>query len=298
MSQNQLLATARLYLRVFEHFLRELTYAFQVFQKRLEAYEHEQSPELRVDLLSSMAYFEKYIIPLAMRERTDAQSAEDSEILTIGIDGAWRAYEFNELFESIDYLNKIYTIQAKLHRDSPDLRLKRGITRSPVYRHARLYYYLSPREELQVRQIRFSSPGLINFEGVGQVIEKIQGLLDHIFSFNWFKRIIDTYDDLRHQRPVRIAEAELRQLETQSKIKQVTRQMQEQESEWAINSLEQYRRAMNELNQIADLAIELERKGLASLPKVEDTVMYSISVLHRLGNEQQKVRIGPTSEPE
>lgn len=164
------------------------------------------------------------------------------------------------------------------------------MTRSVVYRQARLYYYLSPREELQVNQIKFSSPGLVNFEGVGEVVKEVRELVDYIIAFKWFKGIIDTYDYFAYGRKVAREKSRLEHAETRSKLKQVVRQMQDREVQDTIDSLEQYHQALGKLNQIADLMIELDKKGLARLPVVEQTFMRSVSMLHRLGYEQQKVK--------
>ncbi len=301
MINDFLVRQAEHYLELFERFMESMHYAYTEFRERLERYQHEQTPRTNVDLQSSVAHFEKIVLPLIISRSTETEVfIEDSDMLAFGIDGYWRAYEFRQFFHSIDYLSKIYTIRGKLERESPDLRLRRGMTRSPVYQQARLYYYLSPREELQVRQIEFSSPGLVNFEGIGEVIKEVRELVDYVVTFKWFKGILDTYDQLTYGRKVDRAKSKLEYAETQSKLKQVVRQMRERESREALENLEQYHQALNKLNEIADLMIELDKKGLARLPVVEQTFMRSMSMLHRLGYEEQKVktRLLPDSRQE
>jgi hypothetical protein len=286
-----LINRARDYLELFERFIDGLHYAYEALRVHLKGYESRQDPQTTVDLQSSVAHFERFVLPLiSSQEAEERPYAEDSGVLTLGVDGYWRAYEFRQFFDSVDYLHKLCTIRHKLERRAPDLRLRRGMTRSVVYRRARLYYYLSPREELQVRQIRFSSPGLVNFEGVGEVLKEVRELVDYIITFKWFKGIIDTYDYLAYGRKVEREKSRLEYAQTKSKLKEVVRQLRQRESQDALEHIEQYHQALERLNQIADLMIELDKKGLAHLPTVERTFMRSVSMLHRLGYEDKKVK--------
>lgn len=288
--EDHILNQAEAYLRELDRLSEEIRLTREVFANRLERYRTAPEPIARIELLGLIAYFERYIAPLAkFRYIEDSPSNEGAERLDINIDREWRAFEFNQLFHSVDYLSKILVIQAKLRAESPDLRLRHGMTRSPVYRYARLYYYLSPNEELKVRQIEFASPGLVSFEGLGEVIKELRELLDYIISGNWAKRIADTYHQLRYERPVQQSEAKLRQAVAESKLKLVVAKMKEQENTLALDRLEDYRQGLDKLNQIADLAIELEKKGLANLPVVEDTLVHSISIINRLGHEKRVV---------
>jgi len=301
MINDFLVRQAEHYFELFGWFVGSMHYAYDEFQERLEHYLHEPTPQTSVDLQSSVAHFERFVLPLILGRQAEAEvSIEGSDILAFGVDGYWRAYEFRQFFHSIDYLSKIYTIKGKLERKSPDFRLRRGMTRSVVYRQARLYYYLSPREELRVRQIQFSSPGSVNFEGIGEVIKEVRELVDYVVTFKWFKGIIDTYDQLTYGREVERAKSRLEHAETQSKLKQVIRQLREQESQEVLETLEQYRQALSKLNEMADLMIELDKKGLARLPVVEQTFMRSLSMLHRLGYEERKIktRLLPPSRQE
>lgn len=295
MEKNQFLVRqAWHYLELFERFIESLHYAYTEFETHLQHYERVQDPQTTIDLQSSVAYFERFVFPLISSQQTEKiTSIENSDTLLLGVNGYWRAYEFRQFFDSVDYLHKIYAIGGKLRREAPDLRLRRGMTRSVVYRQARLYYYLSPREELQVRQIKFSSPGLVNFEGIGEVVKEVRELVDYIITFKWFKGIIDTYDYFDYGRKVEREKARLEYAQTKSKLKEVVRELREKDSREAIEHLEQYRQALDTLNQIADLMIELDKKGLAHLPTVEQTFMRSVSMLHRLGYEDQKVSSHP-----
>jgi hypothetical protein len=246
---HSLISQAQHYLELFEQFMDSLHYAYVEFRERLERYQDEQNPQTTIDLQSSVAHFERFVFPLISNQQLEEKPRiEDSGILTLGVDGYWRAYEFRQFFDGVDYLHKLYAIKGKLEREAPDLRLRRGMTRSVVYRRARLYYYLSPREELQVRQIKFSSPGLVNFEGVGEVVKEVRELIDYIITFKWFKGIIDTYDYLTYGRKVEREKSRLEHAQTRSKLKEVVKQLREKEIQDALESLEQYYQALDKLN--------------------------------------------------
>ena len=287
-----------------------MIYAHYEFKKRFERYCEEITPQSRVDLQSSMAFFEQYLLPLIIAQRApQVPLVEKVEVLTIVVDGRWGAYEFRQLFHGLDYLNKVYTIRYKLERDSPDFRLGRGMTRSPVYHRARLYYYLAPHEELRVRQIRFASPGLVSFEGIGDVMKELREFLDYIITAEWMKRFIDNYYWIRDkelrsaERQARLAEAGVRiaeanaqrreavyrEIEANSKIRKAIRETRQRESGLR---LEQIEPGLRKLEEISGVAIRLEVDKLARLDIVEDSIMQSVSELYRLGSEQQKIKPG------
>lgn len=306
------ISQAEAYLQQLEQFHTEITHTRDLFNQRLNSYHKRVNLETRVDLESSVAHFEKYLLPFIIAQQgLEERPIEDGKILTVAIDGSWGAYEFRQLFESLDYLNKIYMIQTKLQRGSPDFRLQQGMTRSPIYRQSRLHYYLSSREELQVRQIEFASPGLVSFEGVGEIIKEVRELFDYIVTGQFIKRFIDTYHVTRDKearkldREARLAEtrariaesqaqraeAVLREIRAKSLIKMTIRQIQEHHSQTNVEGL-----ALGKLDSLAETAIRLEANGLARLSKVEDSIVDSVSMLHRLGYEDGKVKSLPSAK--
>lgn len=218
----------------------------------------------------------------------------------------WDAYEFRQLFEGIDFLSKAYTIRYKLERPSPDFRLRRGMTRSQVYRKANLGYYLSTTEELRVRQIQFASPGLVSFEGIGETIKEVRETFDYVITGVWVKHFIDTVYQIRDievrkaeeearradalarkaEAEARRAEADLRAIEARSRIKAAVRQLRQEDR--PVTNREGI--GLEKLNELANLGIRLEADGLANLHSYEDGVINSISMLHRLSYEQQKLK--------
>lgn len=313
---------AKIYFQQLDRLLQEIQYTRHQFEDRFWRYLQEDNPQNRIDFQSSIAHFEKYILPFAVAQRIEEASyTEGAEILTLGIDGHWGAYEFRQMFEGIDYLNKIYTIREKLERASPDFRLREGITRAPIYRKAQISHYLSPREELRVRQIEFASPGLVSFEGAGDVLKELRKTFDYIITGAWIKRAIDTYHQIKakearearkKENEARIAEAKariaeansreydakIRQLEAISKIKMTTRQLHDQINSFMISQSEQMSDGLKQLELLADTAIKMEANSLAHLPVVEDEIVYALSVLYRLSYESQKIKTGKLVEKE
>ncbi len=313
MNGNISISQAETYLHELERLAQEIDYAHREFGIRLDRYRKDVNPQTRIDLQSSIAHFEKYILSFAVAQRVEeAPPIEDPETLTLGIYGYWGAYEFRQLFEGIDYLSKVYTIRAKLARPSPDFRLRRGMTRLPIYRKARLGYYLSTREELRVRQIQFASPGLVSFGGVGEVIKELRETLDYVITGVWVRHFLDTVYQIRDREirktedearraeamarkaeaEARRAEADLRTIEARSKIKIAIRQLRQENR--PVSNREGL--GLENLNEIADLGVRLEADGLANLDVFEDSVMNAISVLHRLSYEQQKLKVSVARE--
>lgn len=291
MSLNDVrLVEAEAYLRQLEQLTEQIGYAHYEFRDRLERYRSEPNPINRTALQSSIAYFEKYIQPLFISQSTpQRQFNVPSATLVVGIDQEWQANEFRQLFHGVDYLNKIYVLRAKLLREAPDLRLSREMTRSRVYRDARLYYYLASSEELRVRSVQFASPGSVSFDGLGDVIRELRETLHYVVTFQFVKGFVDLYDHFRYERPIQQAERRM-------KLKEVIQIEQSQQRKTAIQNLEDYRAFLTKMNEVADLAVELDRKGLARGIIVEEMAIKSISMLHRLGFEEQKVKLPSIQE--
>jgi hypothetical protein len=283
---NISLEEAENYLNQLEQLAEEIEYARREFRNRLERYQRETTPQTRVDLQSSIAHFQKHIRPVAIQQRvSERRFIGPSDTLEIGIDQEWQAYEFRQLFHGLDYLHKVYALRTKLSRESPDLRLSREMTRSQVFRYALLYYYFAPHEELQVRSIQFSSPGSISVEGLGDAIRELKELFHYIVTFQFVKGFVDLYDHFKYDRPIERTEKRM-------KLKELIRREQSQERRFALEELGEYKEFLEKMNGIADLAIELDKKGLARGVLVEEAAIKSIAMLHRLSFDEQKVKFG------
>ncbi|MEW6621237.1 MAG: hypothetical protein AB1422_18225 [bacterium] len=163
--------------------------------------------------------------------------------------------------------------------------MTREMTRSQVYRYALLYYYLAPYEELRVKSVQFASPGSISLEGLGDAIRELKDLFHYIVTFQFVKDFVDLYDHFKYDRPIERAEKRM-------KLKELVRREQSQERSFAMQELGEYKEFLEKMNQIADLTIELDKKGLARGVLVEEIAIKSISMLHRLGFDEQKIRFG------
>jgi hypothetical protein len=280
------------YLRQLEELSREIDYARNELANRIGAFRQRKDVESQVDLQSSIAYFEKTIRPVIARQVSPERRFTDPfSNLVLAIDDEWQAYEFRQLFQGVDYLNKLFVIRYKLTKDSPDLRLSRGDTHSRISRYSLLYYYLSSYEELHVRSVQYASPGSINLEGIAPAIKEVKDLLSYIFTFQFVKGFVDLYDHFKYDRQIDRTEKRIR-------LKDLIRREQTQDRKFAADNLDEYKNFLSKMNEIADLTVQLESKGLAKSVTVEETVMNSISLLSRLGFDEQKVKLGDGTKQE
>lgn len=101
MKNHFLMQQAQHYLELFARFMDSLHYAYDEFREHLERYQHEQDPRTTVDLQSSVAHFERFVLPLISTQQAEVKPLiEDSGMLTLGVDGNWRAYEFRQFFST------------------------------------------------------------------------------------------------------------------------------------------------------------------------------------------------------
>ncbi|MFQ5825462.1 MAG: hypothetical protein ACE5JB_15590 [bacterium] len=273
------------YLDQLHNYKSQIDHFFEKFKDEYEAYIHERSPAREVDLKSSIAYFEKYLksqlIDIHKPEKVYGEPFVGLEVL---INQEWRSYEFRHLFQGIDYLNKLNIVRHKLISKSPDLRISHSITRSKYYRYSLLYYYLDFYEEIQVKQVSFASPGFITFEGLEHSIKELRKLLRYICKFKFVRDFVDLYDHFKFDRPIK-------NVERRMKLKDLLHKESLLERKWAKEELTEFREFLDEINKFAVLAEELEQKGLAKGSLVEESFIRSISMLHRLGFDKEKLNI-------
>lgn len=276
----------REYLQELDKFQRQIDFLQSDIRKHLEIYHYHPDDEINTTKLQSyIAYYERFLRPVFIEPKSEQKYfVEPSRRLTLGIDRQWKSYEFRQLFDGIDNLHKIYVLRSKLRRKSPDLRLRHGMTRSRVYRYGLLYYYLTPHEEIQVTSIQFASPGQINLEGLGDAVRELRELLHYVITFQFVKGFVDVYDHFKYERPIQ-------RVEKRIKLKEVLEQEQSFERNRQLREIDEYRVFLKTMNEIADLAIELDKKGLANGDIVGDIAVRSISYLNRLGFEQEKVKL-------
>jgi len=267
-------------------------------------------------LLSSVALFEKYFSPLIedYKQYSHIDEKVEKNIYILNIERHWRAYEFKELFNSIDYYHKIYTLKQKLLHNIPEY--QPYDTRYFYYRYALLHHYLFFREELTVKKIEYASPGSINFEGLGEVIRELRETVDWIISAKWIENIIINFSlikDKEYRRLLsekkymklkadyeseknRLLEEEIRTLKNKNEIakysflKQAVLKTKEELKTTNPVEFEKNEKYLNRIENISDLGIELEYKKIASLPEYEDKVISNAKNLNRLGFKNKKIR--------
>lgn len=302
------ISQAEEYLHQLEQLEQGIEYARRELGTRLHQYRVNPTPQARIDLQSSIAYFDKYLLPFALSQQIEETApTEPSGFLTLGIDGNWGAYEFRQMFNGLDYLNKVYTMRAKLGDRHPDFRIQSGMTRFYVYRDARLHYYLELQEELRVRRIEYASPGLVNVEGLDGIIKEIRETLDYVVTATWLKGFVKNFWEIRgfFNRAEREAEqakrlAELRagtakanaetvealyrQIQAASRIKRALRRTQE--SIGQRNEHDEHGFVI--LDRAGDTIARLDALGLADSIIVEDSFVTAISQLEGL-HEKKKI---------
>lgn len=89
-------------------------------------------------------------------------SLDDTSILTLGLSGNWQSFEFSTLLGSLSYVHNVATLDKKLRGANPDYRYEKGQTRYAVVNKAKVHYYLEKNEELRIRRLHISSPGIID----------------------------------------------------------------------------------------------------------------------------------------
>lgn len=90
-------------------------------------------------------------------------NGSDSEALTLGLKGEWQSFELSTLLGALSYIHNINTLNKKLDSNNVDYRIKKGQTRYPVFQNAKVHYYLEKSEELKIKQLHISSPGMVDF---------------------------------------------------------------------------------------------------------------------------------------
>ncbi len=306
MNNNLLTSQAEAYLQQLDQIAEEIFYSREQFREHLNVFQRKQDFQSRIDLQGSIAHFEKYLLPLLIQTRQDYEitDIQEQDVFSIGIDGDWKAYEFRQLFNSIDYFNKVYVMQTKLQRNTPDVRLRQGRTRSYIYREARLYYYLSIREELRVQRVQFASPGYINFEGDKAALEKVKDTVQYAITQGWVKMLVDNFfSALNEQLSMWKAESKARQveailretkareqIEAHSNLKKAIAMTRNQLEKQAPHLLEQASPGLANFDSIADAGIQFEQNKLVSLPVFERNTVNQIGHLNRVGYEQEKVK--------
>lgn len=148
-------------LRNLDQRLEELRIVGQQLSDNLEEFGKYRSLENEYRLEASVLLADSIKRRIAVRdEYSDFYEGRDK--FKVFIQGDWGSHEFSRVFESF---NKIY--QLVFFDEVVIERLRRSEerldTRRDVYNDAKLHYFITNRESLQVNKINYNSPGDIEF---------------------------------------------------------------------------------------------------------------------------------------
>lgn len=144
-------------------------------------YEGSQEPSPRVEmrLKASVLLFEHYFFsqPTTLLQDREYSPTETTDKLVLSLSGNWLTHELGQLLFSANTIFQLFAVRdIALRRLQYDDGLPR--TRKDVYDNAKLFYYLRPDEELKVKQIHFSSPGMV--ELITQLSTLVPALKDAV----------------------------------------------------------------------------------------------------------------------
>lgn len=285
MRDENITRAAEAYLCEMDDFLHEMHNVYSKLRKHYEHFREHPNVDTRIDLQSSIAFFEKHVRPVIVeRKARERVFTYDSDLLEFRLSDRWRAYEFRQLFESVDYLNKIFVLKGKLAVKAPDVRIARRMTRCDVYRLAKVYYYLAPHEELRIRRVRLASPGMISFEGIAETIREVRELIEYIITFQFVRKFCDMYDYFAYER-------QIKKEEYKRKLRALIQQEQSEERKIAIEEAEDYQKFLKIVKGVVDEIEELDRRGLVEGDIAERRFIQSMLKLHRMGFDERKITL-------
>lgn len=273
-------------LKNLDEMLEELNYLRGEIASRLTEYKtNPHNIENRIALQSHTSYYERFIQPaFGMSNAPIKEYSESLGQLKFFIDKNWQAYEFHQFFQAVDIINKLYVFKFKLQKETKDLNIYQPMVRLKQSYDSGLYYYLNSREEIYVTSISFSSPGDINFEGLGEVVKEVRELLHYVVTFQWVKGIVDTFDQLKYDKPIERSEKRLRLRQAVNKEEQYLQTQNIDRLDTAI----MVSKKMIELSKVVE---ELDKRGLADGEQLEETLIRSIDVINKLSLEKEKLAI-------
>ena len=290
--------TALRYIDYIEKTLDRNQEILNLLKSSLEDFKNYPSFENQIRLSGIISHIEKF--ELSKYKNNELKYyLSNSENFTIRIDKDWKAFEFDRIFKTIDFLNKLYVIQYKLKKH--DSRLVNEETRSFIYKNAKLYHYIAPFEEIRVSKIEYASPGFITFNGIGEVVSKIQNLVSSIIAFEFIRKIVDNYDYFKYKRPLQIEREKadlrnaIRKTETES-IEEENRKLELQSNydqlKYKIEKdrLNRKIEVIKELIEICDLIEILDSKKIANKEILESQIIQCLSSLNNLGFENEKIK--------
>jgi hypothetical protein len=160
------------------------------------------------------------------------------------------------------------------------------MTRGYVYEEARLYFYLASYEELQIKSMKFASPGFINFSGIAETVKEVKGLIKEVLAFEYFKKIVDFFDYYKYKRPIQKQEdkSALQQAIKKAEIELINKAKEKNKAnaEIKLEKLKAQKQELELRNDIENERIKLHKLKI-DLEREEE--------LKRLEHENKKIEI-------
>lgn len=292
-NKNQLIKTAKRYLSLSKLREEQLSFYNSQLLKQLDEFSRNNTIENEIRLQSWIAYFDKYLV-------RDTKSLRDEYMPKKGkfkilIDRQWRAFEFDQVFRSIDFIHKLIAVTNKL--ESNEIGFGESRTRKYVYEEARLHFYLRPYEELQVSHIYYASPGEIGFEGKLNTVKETKELVFDIIALEPINRMVKNYWEIRRSKTINEKEksellAAISKAKTQT-IEEEKRQLELQNEFELINmdhelaKLERVEKAFDSFLRISDKIMEMEKRGFGNNKLLEQKLMSSVNLIQNLASKEK-----------
>ncbi|MCB9035957.1 MAG: hypothetical protein H6557_04980 [Lewinellaceae bacterium] len=290
-NRDKLIRMARQYLSITKLREEQLNFYNGQLQERLREFSNYDSIENEIRLKSWIAYYDKYLI-------TETKSIREEYLPQKGnfkilIDRNWRAFEFDQIFKSIDFLHKLISVTRKLRQD--DIGFGESRTRKYVYEEARLHYYLAPYEELQVSHIYYASPGEIGFEGKLNTVKETKELVFDIIALEPLNRMVKNYWEIRRSKTLNekekseliaaIAKAKTQTIEEEKRQLELQNEFELIHMDHELAKLERIEKAFDKFLSISDKIMEMEKRGFTNNKILENQLMSSVNLIQNLANK-------------
>jgi hypothetical protein len=239
--------------------------------------------EAELSLRGAMLLYESYAQPLSAyigqlsSESKKEIYREKSSSIAFALDGEWVSHELSRFLGALNYLHNLSTLDTKLRSTNVSYRLERPQSRSDIYRNAKLYFYLSKSEELKIRKIHISSPGVVEF--VTSNFEYGTLIISVLYVANRFPKWFDEVITIWNRR-----KAEIRKNQIQDRIERNERMIDDFFEQEILPKLRNSEYCMDN-NGFIELkkAIDgISQKKLADPISTMDHTLMSIAVLVHL----------------
>lgn len=207
------------------HFLKKINYVRDELENLLQDYTQYPSPEIdtEIKLRAMNSLFESYYLQQILRIEQSEKPPSDvnaKQILHLYLSGKWLGYEMGQILYAVNNIFQVFAVQdVAIARSRIGKNDAVRITHD-VYQNAKLFFFLHPDEQLQLRKLVFSSPG--ELELLSQMIaltpalantalfiylaKKAKGLIRDLPDIyeNWIRKYYNTKDIKRKEQRSRI----------------------------------------------------------------------------------------------